>query len=91
MFLNENNHVQWTGANEYDSLQELINWKEKFYAGIPESFKPVFDKWLKIKTVYNEAKARGEVSATITTTGLNGEKKQIEKEVLPPEIIVNPA
>ena len=65
MYLDENNYVCWKGASEYDSLQNLIDFKNTFYAAIPEAFRPVFDKWMAAKIAYNDAKARGEVSIAI--------------------------
>ena len=83
MFLNEENHVTWSGVTEYSGLQDLMNWKNSFYAGLPESFKTVFDHWLTLKTRHNEARARGEVSMTVTVNGV-----VTGKEVLQPEVIV---
>lgn len=71
MFLDENNHVAWDGCSEYDGLQETIAFKEKFYAGLPEVFKPIFDKWLEAKHAYNKLKEKGLIS--ISVNGVAGE------------------
>ena len=65
MYLDENNHVQWSGVGEYDSCQELINFKNEFYAAIPAEFRPVFDSWLKKKIDFNNLKAEGKIEMTV--------------------------
>lgn len=86
MFLDENNHVQWTGVSEYCDLNEMLEWKEKFYVGVPEMAKPLFDKWLDLKLKYNELKAQGKIIQTITTTNSDG-TVVVDKQVLKPEIV----
>ncbi len=56
MYLDEHNHVAWAGAHEYQDIQELTDFKTTFYAGLPETFRPVFDKWLEAKTAYEKLK-----------------------------------
>ena len=51
-----NGHIEWTGVNEYDDLPKLIEWKEKYSAGVPEAFKPMFNRWIELKTNYEEMK-----------------------------------
>lgn len=86
MTLDESNgHVHWTGINEYATLQEMINWKNSFYAGIPDSHKPIFDKWLAMKIKLNEMKGRGEIVMVAKINGIEDSRK-----VLEPEIIVQP-
>ncbi len=85
MFLDEKGHVQWSGITEYSSLQELLDWQKQYGEGLPEVMKPVLENWIKIKTKFNEAKARGEVVMTLKTTSEG--KVTEEKTVLMPEIL----
>ena len=56
MYLNENNHVRWCGVNEYCDQNEMTAFKNTFYAGIPEAFRPVFDKWMAAKIAYDNSR-----------------------------------
>lgn len=58
-----NGHVEWTGVSEYTDLNKLVEWREKYYSGIPDAHKPVFDKWLAAKTAYENQK--NQISAAV--------------------------
>ena len=65
MYLDENNHVCWLGVSEYDSTQNLIDFKNNFGAGIPVDFVPHFESWLAKKIEFNNLKATGTVFITV--------------------------
>lgn len=76
MYLNELNYVCWCGVSEYSDLQEIVDFKEKFGAGLPETFRAVFQDWLDKKSAFNTLKASGAVY--ITFNGVRGETLQPE-------------
>ena len=51
-----NGHIEWTGIGYYEDLPKLIEWKEKHGAGVPEAFLPIFNRWIELKTNYEEMK-----------------------------------
>lgn len=86
MFLNDEGHVAWSGCTEYMDLQELLNWQRVFGEGVPEACRPVLAEWIRRKTEFNEAKARGEVALitrTISPEGVITEGRTVlESEVI---------
>lgn len=57
MFLDEKDHVQWSGCHEYMDTADLQKWRETYGAGnvIPE----ILNNWIKMKEKYDEARAAG--------------------------------
>lgn len=55
MFLNELNHVVWTGVHEYMDLQEMIKWNNVYSEG--NVIKEITDKWIAAKTKYENLRA----------------------------------
>lgn len=80
MFLDEKNHVHWQGVTEYDSTQNLIDFKNTYGPGIPAEFKPVFESWLEKKIQFNNLKATEVVSIQVGNDALT---------VCQPEILQN--
>ena len=56
MFLDENNHVSWTGCHEYMDYSEVKEWGDKYKIGLPGLMLPVYETWLKAKEIYEKAK-----------------------------------
>jgi hypothetical protein len=56
MFLDENEHVQFSGLNEYCSGAEASAWAEKFGAGVPEAGRLLLNKWVAAKVAYDANK-----------------------------------
>lgn len=79
MYLNEENHVTWCGVTEYSNLQEMVDFKEKFFDAIPESFRPVFSDWLAKKLAFNKLKEAGKLYFTV-----NGVR---DNEPMQPEVL----
>jgi hypothetical protein len=52
MFLDENEHVQFSGLSEYSSGAEASAWSEKFGAGVPEAGRLIHVKWVAAKVAY---------------------------------------
>jgi hypothetical protein len=61
MYLDDNDHVQWSGLNEYSDAKETAAWLEKYGAGnvMPE----LTARWLRGKLAYEAAKAAGDSMA----------------------------
>ena len=52
MYLDENNHVQWSGLTAYGNYAEAVAWKETYGEGAPEEAKGTLDKWIEAKMNY---------------------------------------
>ena len=59
MFLDENDHVQWSGLGEYSDAAEAEAWREKYGAGVPADCVPLMNKWCEAKRKYEELRAAG--------------------------------
>ena len=59
MYLDENGHIQWAGAHEYQDVSELIAFRDTYREGLPEAAKPDFDRWIAGKIKYEERVAGG--------------------------------
>jgi hypothetical protein len=59
MYLDENGHMQWAGAHEYQEVSELIAFRDTYREGLPEAAKPDFDRWVAGKIKYEERVAGG--------------------------------
>lgn len=59
MFLDENEHVQWAGLNEYSDLKEAISFRDTYREGIPDAIRPKLDNWIKTKEIYETKLAAG--------------------------------
>ena len=53
MFLDENDHVQWSGLSEYSSGAEAKAWQEKYGEGVPEAGRSILAKWTAAKLAYD--------------------------------------
>jgi hypothetical protein len=65
MYLDEEDHVQWTGLSEYCSGAEAKAWSEQFAEGVPEAGRNTLNAWVAAKLAYDakraEAKAEGNI------------------------------
>ena len=57
MFLDDENHVQWTGLTEYSDGAEAQAFEDRFGSGVPVDALPLLHKWVKVKLAY-EAKEK---------------------------------
>ena len=59
MYLDENDHVSWSGLNEYGDSETALEYKEMYYDGLNDVGKQRLDKWIKTKTIYEQKIANG--------------------------------
>jgi len=81
MYLDENDHVQWSGLTEYSGAAEAAAWREKYGAGVPAECVPLMDKWVEAKRKYEELRDAGKIQI-VTTVTVNG-KPLAEQGVQP--------
>jgi hypothetical protein len=60
MFLDENEHVQWSGLNEYSGGAEAKAWAEKFGEAVPEAGREMFSRWVAAKVAYEANRNSGD-------------------------------
>ena len=74
MYLNEENHVCWSGVSEYSDLKELVAWNSQFGATLPSEQSKLLNWWIDKKTQFELAKVAGAVKAvtTVVKTDLDG-------------------
>jgi hypothetical protein len=56
MYLDSDNHVQWSGLHEYMDHAEVVPWCEKFGAGVPAACVPLMERWQKAVIAYDAKK-----------------------------------
>ena len=56
MYLDENEHVQWSGLTEYTTGAEAAAWKETYGTAVPEAGVPLMNKWVAAKLAYEAKK-----------------------------------
>jgi hypothetical protein len=52
MYLDEDNHVQWSGLTEYSDATESQKFLDTYGAGVPEAGLPLLRKWVAAKLAY---------------------------------------
>lgn len=60
MFLDDNEHVQWSGLSEYSSGAESLAWSQTYREGVPEAGRDILDRWVAAKTTYDGARNPGD-------------------------------
>lgn len=61
MFLDDSNHVQWSGLfSEYSDAAQAIAWRDTYGAGLPDVGRTMFDRWVSAKLAYEARKANAE-------------------------------
>lgn len=53
MFLDENEHVHWSGLSSYSSGAEAAAWRDKYGEGVPEAGRKIMDAWVASKLAYD--------------------------------------
>ena len=53
MYLDENNHVQWSGLTEYTNGAEAKAWSDKYSSGVPESGQELMQRWVASKLAFD--------------------------------------
>jgi len=62
MYLDEQNHVTWTGAHEYMDTHKFVEWAKEFGSAVPEIGRISFKSWLGKKIAYESLKLKGKVT-----------------------------
>lgn len=60
MYLDENDHVQWSGLSEYSDGAEASAWKDKFGEAVPEAGRSAMNQWVAAKTAYDANRQKGD-------------------------------
>jgi hypothetical protein len=60
MYLDSEQHVQWSSLSEYSSGPEAKAWSEKYRAGVPEAGRHDLDAWVAAKTAYDDNRKPGD-------------------------------
>lgn len=60
MFLDEQEHVQWSGLSEYTTAEEAARWLERYGAGIPASGQELARKFVAAKVAYSANRTDGD-------------------------------
>jgi len=67
MYLNEDDHVTWTGLNEYTTAQESITWYETYKEGLTPEVLERVEAWIRAKRKFEEAIEKGKIEITVTS------------------------
>jgi hypothetical protein len=65
MFLDENEHVHFTGLSEFSDGAESKAWAEKFGEGVPEAGRSALNEWVAAKVAYDTARAERKATGEI--------------------------
>jgi hypothetical protein len=65
MYLDENEHVTWTGLSEYSSGAEAQAFKDKYFEGVPEAGRSTLNQWVASKVAYDAARADAKADGKI--------------------------
>ncbi len=57
MFLDDAEHVQWSGLNEYASGAEAQTWQALYGAGVPDAAQDEMHRWVAAKLAYDAARS----------------------------------
>jgi hypothetical protein len=60
MFLDEDDHVQWSGLSEYSTGAEAKAWQDKYGAGVPEAGRLTLAQWVNAKVAYDGNRQSGD-------------------------------
>jgi hypothetical protein len=72
MFLDENDHVQWSGLSEYTDAAEAEAWRAQYGAGVPADCVPLMNKWCEAKRKYEELRDAGKIQIFATSEKVKG-------------------
>jgi hypothetical protein len=60
MYLDENDHVKWSGLTEYSSGAEATAWREIYGVGVPAVGRDMLDRWVAAKSAYDSNRQSGD-------------------------------
>jgi hypothetical protein len=67
MFLDEQDHVQWSGLNEYGDAAEATAWHEQYGQSNHPEAAALTDRWIAAKRKYEELRDAGKITITVTS------------------------
>lgn len=53
MYLNEEDHVAWTGLTEYSDSAVAKAWRNTYGEGVPEAGRDLLNRWISAKVAYD--------------------------------------
>lgn len=56
MFLDDNDHVEWSGLTQYCSGAEAKAWADTYGSGVPEEGRTIMNKWVAAKLAYDNSR-----------------------------------
>lgn len=71
MYLDEHDHVTWSGLTEYTTAAEAEAWVNTYKDGLGELDAKRAAVWVAAKKVYEEKRDAGEIKITVTTTKMS--------------------
>jgi hypothetical protein len=69
MFLDDKDHVTWSGLTEYTDGAEAKAWMDTYGEGVPEAGKPLTRKWVASKLAYDAARTKSDPLEVGVTEG----------------------
>jgi hypothetical protein len=60
MFLDENDHVQWSGLSEYVDAEQAQKWMKTYGGGVPQSGQTLMRKFVAAKLAYSANRVDGD-------------------------------
>lgn len=71
MYLDENDHVTWSGLTEYTDAAEAKAWVETYGAGLDPLAAKVAAVWVAAKEAYEKKRDEGKITITVTSGPMN--------------------
>jgi hypothetical protein len=60
MYLDDAEHVHWSGLTEYCSGAEAASWQQTYGAAVPEAGREELNRWVAAKVAYDAARKNGD-------------------------------
>lgn len=60
LYLDDAQHVQWSGLSEYCDGKEAAAWRATYRAGVPEAGLDILDRWVAAKVAYDANRSQGD-------------------------------
>jgi hypothetical protein len=70
MYLDDSEHVQWTGLSEYSDGAEAVRFRDALGEGVPEAGRATMNQWVAAKVAYDAARPKAEGSIPPLDVGL---------------------
>ena len=63
MFLDDKEHVHFSGLTEYTNGAEAAAWRDRYGEGVPDAARELMDRWVNAKLAYDAARANNKDAA----------------------------